>query len=105
MLEAYDAGVPVISSDAVVCPALVEEHGGDLFPREDVPALIALLERHARERAPRRPVDLFAHPDRQRGVWGTSVYVRVHLGGCRNPTQTRTRRRSLPGDRYPATKP
>src|SRR3546814_153082 len=57
MLEAYDAGVPVISSDAGGCPELVEEHGGDLFPREDVPALIALLERHARERAPRRQVD------------------------------------------------
>src|SRR3546814_3589798 len=62
MLEAYDAGVPVISSDAGGCPELVEEHGGDLFPREDVPALIALLERHARERAPRRQVDLSAHP-------------------------------------------
>src|SRR3546814_4666818 len=61
MLEAYDAGVPVISSDAGGCPELVEEHGGDLFPREDVPALIALLERHARERAPRRQVDLSAH--------------------------------------------
>src|SRR3546814_16031842 len=54
MLEAYDAGVPVISSDAGGCPELVEEYGGDLFPREDVPALTALLERHARERAPRR---------------------------------------------------
>src|SRR3546814_12474770 len=61
MLEAYDAGVPVISSDAGGCPELVEEYGGDLFPREDVPALIALLERHARERAPRRQVDLSAH--------------------------------------------
>ncbi|HEY9540900.1 MAG TPA: glycosyltransferase [Luteimonas sp.] len=61
MLEAYDAGVPVISSDAGGCPELVEEYGGDLFPREDVPALTALLERHARERAPRRQVDLSAH--------------------------------------------
>lgn len=61
MLEAYDAGVPVVSSDAGGCPELVEEYGGDVFPREDVPALAALLERHARQRPPHRQVDLSAH--------------------------------------------
>lgn len=61
MLEAYDGGVPVVSSDAGGCPELVAEYGGDVFPREDVPALAALLERHARERPPHRQVDLSAH--------------------------------------------
>lgn len=61
MLEAMDAGVPVIGSDADGCRELIEDYGGDLFAREDVPALTALLERHARERPPHRRVDLSAH--------------------------------------------
>ncbi len=61
VLEAMDADVPVIASDADGCRELVEDYGGDLFAREDVPALTALLERHARERPPRRRVDLSAH--------------------------------------------
>lgn len=61
MLEAMDAGVPVIGSDADGCRELVEDYGGDLFARGDVPALAALLERHARERPQRRRPDLSAH--------------------------------------------
>lgn len=61
MLEATDAGVPVIASDADGCRELVEDYGGDLFEREDVPTLAALLERHARERPPHWRVDLSAH--------------------------------------------
>lgn len=61
MLEAFDAGVPVIGSDADGCRELIEDYGGDLFTREDVPALTALLERHGRERPPHRSVDLSAH--------------------------------------------
>jgi len=61
MLEAYDAGVPVICSDAGGCPELAEAYGGDVFASEDVAALRALLERHARERPPHRQVDLSAH--------------------------------------------
>src|SRR3546814_11303993 len=68
MMEAYDAGVPVISSDAGGCPELVEEHGGGLFPREDVPALTAPLERHPRESDPLRPAHLSAPPVHSAGA-------------------------------------
>jgi len=52
MLEAYDAGLPVIASTADGCRELVEEYSGDLFPIGDVAALAAMLRRHAA--APRR---------------------------------------------------
>jgi glycosyltransferase involved in cell wall biosynthesis len=61
MLEALDAGVPVVGSDADGCREVIEDYGGDMFSREDVPALTAVLERHGRERPPRRSVDLSAH--------------------------------------------
>ena len=61
MLEAMDAGVPVIGSDADGCRELIEDYGGEMFSREDVPALTALLERHGRERPPHRRIDLSAH--------------------------------------------
>jgi glycosyltransferase involved in cell wall biosynthesis len=61
MLEALDAGVPVVASDADGCRELVEDYGGELFTREDVPALTALLERHARARPSRHRPDLSAH--------------------------------------------
>lgn len=77
MLEAYDAGVPVISSDAGGCPELVEDYGGDLFAREDVPALITLLERHARERPPHRQVDLSAHNVENAGAEMLDFYLRA----------------------------
>src|SRR3546814_17622096 len=98
MLEAYDAGVPVISSDAGGCPELVEEYGGDLFPREDVPALTALLERTARERAPRRHVDLTAHhlDSTRPGMQDfhlsaiTSQRTAEHTQGCSHGTSGRS---------------
>lgn len=61
MLEAMDAGVPVIGSDADGCRELIEDYGGEVFAREDVPALTALLERHARARPSRHRPDLSAH--------------------------------------------
>ena len=33
MLEAYDAGLPIVASTADGCRELIEEYGGDLFPR------------------------------------------------------------------------
>jgi glycosyltransferase involved in cell wall biosynthesis len=53
MLEAYDAGVPVVASSAEGCRELVEENGGELFPIGDEAALAAILRRRhagARER-------------------------------------------------------
>ncbi len=61
MLEAYDAGCPVVASTADGCVELVADYGGDLFPIEDVDALAALLTRHHRERPPHRDVDLSRH--------------------------------------------
>jgi glycosyltransferase involved in cell wall biosynthesis len=51
MLEAFDAGLPVVASSADGCRELIEEHGGDLFQIGDVAALAALLRSH--EAAPR----------------------------------------------------
>ena len=47
MLEAFDAGLPIIASTADGCRELIEEYGGDLFPVGDIAALAALLRRHA----------------------------------------------------------
>jgi len=61
VLEAMDAGTPVITSTADGCRELVEDHGGELFAIGDVQALAALLADHvARPRARQRP-DLSAH--------------------------------------------
>ena len=61
MLEAMDAGVPVVASTAGGCKELIEDYGGDLFEVEDIPTLTRLLERHHAERTPHRYVDLSAH--------------------------------------------
>lgn len=61
MLEAFDAGVPIVASTADGCRELIEEYTGDLFPVEDVGALAALLRRHHAERPGRRRVDLSPH--------------------------------------------
>jgi len=62
MLEAFDAGVPVIASTADGCRELLEEYSGDLFPIGDIAALAAILRRHAAARGPRPvPADLTPH--------------------------------------------
>jgi glycosyltransferase involved in cell wall biosynthesis len=61
MLEAYDAGTPVIASSADGCHELIADYGGDEFPIDDVDALAQLLCRHHRERLPRTSVDLSGH--------------------------------------------
>jgi glycosyltransferase involved in cell wall biosynthesis len=52
MLEALDAGLPIVASTADGCRELIEEYGGELFPIDDVAALAEQLRRHAS--APRR---------------------------------------------------
>ena len=61
MLEAFDAGLPIIASTADGCRELIEEYGGDLFPIGDVATLAAILRRHAA--APRQRImhDLSPH--------------------------------------------
>lgn len=61
MLEAYDAGVPVVASTADGCRELIEEYSGDLFPIGDVPALAAILRRRASEPPGRFTPDLRPH--------------------------------------------
>jgi glycosyltransferase involved in cell wall biosynthesis len=61
ILEAMDAGTPVIASDADGCRELIEDYGGDLFPIGQAAALAALLEDHAARPRGRTAIDLTAH--------------------------------------------
>lgn len=61
ILEAMDAGTPVIASDADGCRELIEDYGGDLFPRGDATALRQLLADHLRNPRGRTQIDLSAH--------------------------------------------
>ena len=60
MLEAFDAGLPVVASTADGCRELIEEYGGDLFPIGDADALAAVLR--ARAAAARRKVNYDLSP-------------------------------------------
>jgi glycosyltransferase involved in cell wall biosynthesis len=61
MLEAFDAGLPVVASTADGCRELIEEYAGDLFPIGDIETLAAILR--ARVAAPRQRMayDLSPH--------------------------------------------
>jgi glycosyltransferase involved in cell wall biosynthesis len=61
MLEALDAGLPIVASTADGCRELIEEYGGDLFPIEDVAALAEQLRRHASAPRQRLARDLTPH--------------------------------------------
>lgn len=61
VLEALDAGTPVLATATLGPAELVGRHGGDLVPPEDVPALAARLRHHFEARTPRRRVDLSAY--------------------------------------------
>jgi glycosyltransferase involved in cell wall biosynthesis len=61
MLEAFDAGLPIIASTADGCRELIEEYGGDLFPIGEVAALAALLRSHASAPRKRLVHDLTPH--------------------------------------------
>jgi glycosyltransferase involved in cell wall biosynthesis len=61
LLEAWQAGTPVLASDLGGCRELVRRHGGQLFPPGDVEALAQQLrDCHAAGRQ-RHPVDLSSH--------------------------------------------
>jgi glycosyltransferase involved in cell wall biosynthesis len=61
MLEAMDAGTPVIASDADGCRELVEDYGGALFPIGDVEQLGQRLVEHLAQPLQRTQIDLSAH--------------------------------------------
>jgi glycosyltransferase involved in cell wall biosynthesis len=61
MLEAFDAGLPIVASTADGCRELIEEYGGDLFPIGDVAALAALLRNRAAGPRQRLVHDLSPH--------------------------------------------
>lgn len=58
LIEALDAGSPVVASETDGCREILAEYPGDLFPIEDVDALTVLLRRHYEARTPRVTVDL-----------------------------------------------
>jgi glycosyltransferase involved in cell wall biosynthesis len=61
ILEALDAGLPIVASTADGCRELIEEYGGDLFPIDDVAALADQLRRHAAAPKQRLARDLTPH--------------------------------------------
>ena len=61
ILEAMDAGTPVIASDEGGCIELIEDYGGYLFPVDDVAALTAQLQYCIENKPARHRPDLSAH--------------------------------------------
>jgi glycosyltransferase involved in cell wall biosynthesis len=61
VLEALDAGAPVLATATQGPAELVGRHGGDLVPPADASALAARLRHHWEARTPRRRVDLSAY--------------------------------------------
>jgi glycosyltransferase involved in cell wall biosynthesis len=61
MLEAFDAGVPVVASTADGCRELIEEYGGALFPIGDTATLAAIIRGHASAPRQRQGHDLAPH--------------------------------------------
>ena len=61
VLEALDAGTPVLASATDGPSELLSRHGGDLFPVGDVAALAARLHHHYQARTARTEHDLSAY--------------------------------------------
>ena|SRR5450631_14782 len=61
MLEAFDAGLPVVASTADGCRELIDEYGGDIFPSGDIAALASILRRRAASPPQRLVPDLRRH--------------------------------------------
>jgi glycosyltransferase involved in cell wall biosynthesis len=58
LLEALDAGVPIIASTALGNAELLGKYPGDLFPIEDSTTLAALLRAHRENPKPKSPMPL-----------------------------------------------
>lgn len=61
MLEAMDAGVPLIASDEGGCKELIDDYGGQLFPVDNVAALRECLQCSLQNVPARHYPDLSAH--------------------------------------------
>ncbi len=61
MLEAFDAGLPIVASTADGCRELIDEYGGYLFPIDDIAALASILRIQASSPRQRRVPDLTRH--------------------------------------------
>lgn len=61
MLEAMDAGTPVLASDTGGCKELIDDYGGFLFPVDNQEALYQKLNSLMTSRPSRRRPDLSAH--------------------------------------------
>jgi glycosyltransferase involved in cell wall biosynthesis len=83
MLEALDAGLPIVASTADGCRELIEEYGGDLFPIGDIGALAEQLRRHAS--APRRRLARDLTPHFIENVDRTIMEVYAQLIAKRRP--------------------
>ena len=83
MLEAYDAGLPIVASTADGCRELIEEYGGDIFPIGDVDELAAILRAHASAPPHKMKYDLSPHFIENVNrtileVYGTLIARRAH---------------------------
>ncbi|EWH11186.1 glycosyltransferase family 4 domain-containing protein [Catenovulum agarivorans DS-2] len=61
MLEAMDAGTPVIASDEGGCKELIEEYGGFMFPVDNIEALASQLQYCIDTKPAKNNLDLSAH--------------------------------------------
>ncbi len=61
VLEALDAGVPIVAAATLGPSEILSQYPGDLFPIGDVDALAQLLRRHYRQRTARMEHDLSAY--------------------------------------------
>jgi glycosyltransferase involved in cell wall biosynthesis len=61
VLEALDAGVPIVAAATDGPKEILSHYPGDLFPIGDVDALTALLQRHHAARTPKSDHDLSAY--------------------------------------------
>ena len=85
ILEAMDAGTPVIASEADGCKELIDDYGGDLFPVGDAARLAALLADHMAQPRGRTAIDLSAHHVQQANAATEDFYRRLldRRGGTR----------------------
>lgn len=81
MLEAMDAGTPVMASDADGCRELIEDYGGGMFPAGDASALAQLLLKQVQAGPVRTAIDLSAHHIAQTNATMLDFYRRVAAHG------------------------
>ncbi|SMF13859.1 Glycosyltransferase involved in cell wall bisynthesis [Alteromonadaceae bacterium Bs31] len=61
MLEAMDAGIPVIASDTGGCKELIEDYGGYIFRTDDIDDLVRVLTSCTKRKLAAHKPDLSAH--------------------------------------------